>query len=334
MEHSHLNKTGIEVRDLFFVFWGVLFATWAPLQDGANHQLQLEWSLYLKDTTTGTIFGIILVTQSWNLRINRINLPLVVESFALVLVVHCPYDRCRQVVDEDSSQIVLQQQLLHLHCVGFPNLHSATIVLFQWQRMLSNTVWSVGKPKSIFLGSNILNDCRTWWINPSISFVLGLFHWRDCRARKKDKSSTFVSGDFAGCVLIRIFQLPALAWRPNSMSSAKMCAGAPSCCIRMSRSLCGHFSFITGSTFSIINSQYLSRLHIIGLVTISPCSWLSLCRCAAQCSTIGHIPILPSNKHSPLSLYQGLAIARRSITFVMWPLSWINRFWASSSIAM
>ena len=94
--------------------------------------------------------------------------------------------------------------------------------------------------------------------------------------------------------------------------------------------LCGHFSLIEGIICCSIDSLCLALLLTeTGFVTIV--SRVGLCLLVLTASTLwmnGHIPIFPSNRHSPFALYLGLAIlAHKNITLldnvvsvVTWPV--------------
>ena len=109
-------------------------------------------------------------------------------------------------------------------------------------------------PKLIFCGSNSLNASFTCWIRPSMVRAGSCRHCAACRARKNDKSSTFMSGDFGGCNLRLIFHRPVVAAATNSASSTLICASAPSCWMTMLQLRSGYLSLMAGITLFTTNS--------------------------------------------------------------------------------
>ena len=227
--------------EIFFVIWGVLFTFWAPHQDGAYHQIQLEWSLMLIEANAVVKSASYShpQTASWCWIICTCSCGPLSPQFVLSI-------RRRGFLRKRSSAATSSFALSWADS-NSPFRNNCYFVLCAilnslppWQqRMLSKTVSSIRKPKSSFLGSKILNDCTICWItNPSILFAWGLFHWRDCRAQKTDKSSTFVLGNFAGCNLIQMFQLPASSSMNTKLFviSKDVCPGSIVCTVAESRS--------------------------------------------------------------------------------------------------
>lgn len=130
-----------------------------------------------------------------------------------------------------------------------------------------------------------------------------LLHCSNCSAQKKVKSQILVSGDFGACVNMLMFQCSCLAVIPNSISSAFIWHLPHPVEVQCFEFKYGHFCLIAGTTRSMSICQYTILVTPIGIVLIVPLGLFILSLCAAFLSMNGHIPILPSDVHSPSSLY-------------------------------
>ncbi len=176
----------------------------------------------------------------------------------------------------------------------------------------------VKNPKSNFLGSNVLKACSTLMISSSKLFAMPFLHWWDWRVQKKDRLSTFKSGDLGDWVNSDMLHNPSVAAATNSGSFSAIWEDAPSCWITVFRFLQGRISQIAGMTFCIMNSLYRFLLTGRSFVSMWPQEQFLLARCADTLSTKGDIPILTLNVHSPWALKRGRATAERNITLSMW----------------
>jgi hypothetical protein len=74
---------------------------------------------------------------------------------------------------------------------------------------------NVSRPKFNFMESKSSIANNTFSISWSTVFACPLLHCFDCKARKKEESRTFKSGNYGDCVINEIFQFPEVAAATN-----------------------------------------------------------------------------------------------------------------------
>ena len=156
---------------------------------------------------------------------------------------------------------------------------------------------------------------------------------RDWIVLKYPRSNTFRLGLFGGWLMIWMLRSSFSATLQNSASVGVVCGRAASCCILITGfvSVLGHFSLITGRSFSIWKFLYCTFVtDVITFVTAVPAGLLRLLFLAFSIVVNNQMPSLPSNLRFRHVSQRGRVTAAKNMTFVPNLLLFVF-LWGSSS---